>query len=155
MCTGRVQGETAKFAAWIVSKHAFGARCQEEGLSRVQQCSSADCLNFAPLNALPLQCWKIFSQCSQFVMFYSEARRDRPYTHQNTRARVAWVCHQHLPSDRHASVHPPLCVRQPFSVRIILSVSGHIAPLCHSNYSHKAQSCKSINARTEIRLALK
>lgn len=57
---------------------------------------------------------------------------------------------QHLPSNRHASLHPLLSAQQLFSVKNILSMSGHIAPLCHSNYSHKALSCESINVKEGI-----
>lgn len=57
---------------------------------------------------------------------------------------------QHLPSKRHASLRPPLSARQLFPVKTILSMSGHIAPLCHFNYSHKLLSCESINMREGI-----
>lgn len=57
---------------------------------------------------------------------------------------------QHLPSNRHALLRPLLSAQQLFSVKNILSMSGHIAPLCHSNYSHKALSCESINVRGGI-----
>lgn len=49
-----------------------------------------------------------------------------------------------------AWLRPPHSTQQLFAVKNTLSMSGHIAALCHFNYGHKALSSESIIVREGI-----
>lgn len=103
----------------------------------------------------PMQMLTHFSHFSMTCTpLCAEGRCGCPYTHRSAHIHAASVCHHMrtntFDSNRHASLRPPLSAQQIFPVKNILSTSGHIAPLCHFNYGHKALSCESIIVREII-----
>lgn len=85
----------------------------------------------------------------------TEGRRGRPYTHLSTLIHAVTVCY-HKRTNTFTQTDTHHCsllflLNSFYPSKSILSMSGHIAPLCHSNYSHKELSCESINGREGIR----